>query len=152
VKQKKIKQKNINKLKLKFLSLVFITIFVSVILTYFINNALQLEAAINPQLTIVVTALINTIIIGIVTSILFNKIVNNNFKKISSIVESISKGEYTQIKDVEKLEQWSEIGGFLNEIISDGIKFATGVTKNANALADNAKNLSSIIEGGYKKR
>ena len=132
-----------NKLRLRFLTLTFITIFLSIIATNFIVNSIELDFIQDPQIHILTTALINTLIIGIITRILFNKIISKSLEKISFTMEQISKGDYSKLEEIKGLPQISDS---LNKVISIGRNMTTGIKNNSNVLADNTKSLYSAVE------
>ena len=80
--KKRVKDKKFHKLKMKFVFLVFLTIFLGIIISNSIFKAIEIDLAIKPQLAILTSAFINMLIIGLVIYILFNKIIIKSLNKI----------------------------------------------------------------------
>ncbi len=140
------KQKKFNKLKVNFLIITFIIVFLSIIVSNLIFRAIDIDLKLSPQLTILVSALVNMLVIGLIVYILFNKLIIRSLSKLHTDIDRIAQGDYSTIKDMKGVKDLPYISDSLNTIVNNSVKVINGVKEHSGVLAESTKNLSLVIE------
>ncbi|MCF6460668.1 methyl-accepting chemotaxis protein [Clostridium sp. Cult3] len=140
------KQKKFNKLKVNFLIITFIIVFLSIIVSNLIFRAIDIDLKLSPQLTILVSALVNMLVIGLIVYILFNKLIIRSLSKLHTDIDRIAQGDYSKIKDMKGVKDLPYISDSLNTIVNNSVKVINGVKEHSGVLAESTKNLSLVIE------
>ena len=140
------KQKKFNNLKVKFLIITFIIVFVSITVSNFIFRAIEIDLKLSPQLTILVSALVNMLVIGLIVYILFNKLIVKSLNKLHMDIDRIAQGDYSKIKDIKGVKDLPYISNSLNTIVNNSVEVINGVKEHSGVLAECTKNLSLVIE------
>lgn len=140
------KKQGFHKIKSKFLIITFIIVFLSIIISNSIFKAIEIDLKLGPQFTILVSALVNMVIIGLIVYLLFNKLIIKSLNKLHMDMNRIAKGDYSKIKEIKGIKNLPYISDALNTIVNNSIEISKGVKQHSEVLADNTKNLSHVIE------
>lgn len=138
-------KKGINKLAMKFLTPVLLTIFLSFIIFKNIFDVIQAKLNIGLGLSLFISAIINTIIVGAISYFVFNKIIIKSLKKLSENVEQISKGDFSNLEKIKGIREFDFVNDSLSHIVSNTTNISKVVRDNSNVLSENSINLSRII-------
>lgn len=142
----KEQNKGLNKFALKFIIPVLLTIFLSFIISNTIFKIIQAKLNVGSELAIFFSAIINTIIVGSISYIIFNKIIINSIKKLSGNIDRVSKGDFSNLEKVKGIKEFNFVNDSLSNIIDNSKNISKVVRDNSNILYENSSNLSKIIE------
>mgnify|MGYP000878489156 CR=1 FL=1 len=144
--ENKEKTKKASTLKTKLLIYTFIAVFLSVSISNIIFQLIGLDSSLSPQMAILVSAIVNMLIAGIVLYIIFDKIIGTSLRRLLLNIENIAQGDYTAIEEIKEIKKLPNINNALNQVVKNGKDMAIGIKSNSNILSKNSEDLASILE------
>jgi methyl-accepting chemotaxis protein len=142
----KEKENLLNQLKMKFILITFTVVFIGIIASNAIFSVIGSFLKTSPALSLIISALINMAIIGLVGYIIFDRLVFKYLNQLSSTIGDVAKGDFSQLKEVKNKKEFSGLNKSIDTIIENSKKMAKDVKKQSDILSTNAQNLSLVIE------
>ncbi|MBU5439273.1 hypothetical protein KQI42_14715 [Tissierella sp. MSJ-40] len=142
----KEKENLLNQLKMKFILITFTVVFIGIIASNAIFSVIESFLKTSPALSLILSALINMGIIGLVGYIIFDRLVFKYLNQLSSTIGDVAKGDFSQLKEVKNKKEFSGLNKSIDTIIENSKKMAKDVKKQSDILSTNAQNLSLVIE------
>lgn len=144
------KKKSFNNIKFKFTLSIIIILILSTIISNLIYTLLDYLMNINPKYGVFISTLINIGILILFAYIFISTFLMKNMKKILKNVDRISQGDLTGIEAIKKKDEFGNINKSLDKITLNLRNMVGEVKSHSEILAQNAKNLSEVVEDTTK--
>lgn len=144
------KKNSFNNIKFKFTLSIIIILILSTIISNLIYTLLDYLMNINPKYGVFISTLINIGILILFAYIFISTFLMKNMKKILKNVDRISQGDLTGIEAIKKKDEFGNINKSLDKITLNLRNMVGEVKSHSEILAQNAKNLSEVVEDTTK--
>ena len=150
LKNDKHKKSPFNNTKFKFTLSTIIIIILSTITSNLIYTLLDYLMSINPKHGMFISTLINIGILILFAYIFLSTFLMKNMEKILKNVDRISQGDLTEIEAIKKKDEFENINKSLDKITLSLRNMVGEVKSHSEVLAQDAKNLSEVVEDTTK--